>query len=478
MPEVQQESLEYLHLPDDGTALLTPGLESLLEAAGREAGELPSIRQRLETAHRQLAGGDALEAAASFQAVQAQWPHPCLSMAEGVARGLASDWRAALAQLSGSAARLEERGLAEAALGCRLNLGYVHYVLGDPSSAESTLDQAVQAARLAGNSRLLARGLHEKAVLRLRHGRYQEVRQECERAMAECPGERAVLAQVQSTRGIASQALGEFPRAEEEFRASLSLASGASPFAELRASVNLALLCQLTARGAEALDLLAAATAIAERQGDARFLAKVRFLRALMAFGETREEALPAALDEVEQMRGQGYRKGELDAASMLVPCLLECGKSLEAETLAAAAVSSAEESGYLAGLLEAMICAALVHLAGADTGRAREAACGVLEKSEAAQLPVIGIKARRVLSDVSLQEGEPERALEHLRRAEREAAELGAQVLQCHLMEWLAGLLEICGRIDEAEAERAAAQARALSIGLGRASEVGSNIE
>ena len=90
----------------------------------------------------------------------------------------------------------------------------------------------------------------------------------------------------------------------------------------------------------------------------------------------------------------------------------------------------------------------------------------------------MIAVKAHRVLSDVSLQEGEPERALEHLRRAEGAAAEMGAQVLQCHLMEGVAGLLEICGRIDEAEAERAAAQARALSIGVGRTTGVGNNIE
>ena len=474
---MQPESLESICLPDDGTALLTPPPGSLLESA-REAGASPSIRQRLEDAHRELAGGDAREAAGSFQAVQAHWPHPLPAMAEGVALALASDWRGALTQLSGSAGRLEERGLPDAALGCRLNLGYVHYVLGDPSSAESTLDQAVQAASLGGQTRLLATGLHEKAALRLRHGRYGDARRECERAMAECPGEGAALAQVMCTQAIASQALGELPRAEEEFRASLSLASGTSPFAELRASVNLAVLCQLTARGTEALELLAAATAVAERQGDARFLAKMRFLRALMDFGETGEEALPAALAEVEQMRGLHYRKGELDAIPMLVPCLLECGKSLEAETLAAAAMTTAQECGYLAGLLEAMSCAALVHLAGADAERAREAAGGVLEKSEAAQLPVIGIKARRILSDVSLQEGEPERALEHLRRAERAAAEIGAQVLQCHLMEAAAALLEICGRIEEAEAERAAAQARGLSIGLGSAAAVGSSIE
>ncbi len=476
---MQPQSLESIHLPDDGTALLTPALDSLLQSARREAvDEFPSIRPRLEAAHRELAGGDAREAAGSLQAVQAQWPHPLPAMAAGVALALASDWRGALTQLSGSADRLEERGLPDAALGCRLNLGYVHYVLGNRDSAETTLDRAVEAARQGGRTRLLAAGLHEKAVLRLRHGRYGDARRECERAMAECPGERPELAQVMSTQGIASQALGELPRAEEEFRTSLSLASGASPFAELRASVNLALLCQLTARGTEALELLARATAIAERQGDARFLAKLRFLQALMDFAETGEEALPAALAEVEQMRSLHYRKGELDAIPMLVPCLLECGKTLEAESLAAAAVSAAEESGYLAGLLEAMCAAALVHLAAADAGRAREAACGALEKSEAAGQLVIAVKARRVLADASLQEGEPERALEHLRRAEREAAELGAQVLQCHLMEGTAGLLEICGRIEEAEAERAAAQARALSIGLGSAARVGSDIE
>ena len=474
MPE-PQDSLEHLPLPDDGTVLLRPAHESLIARARGETGEgSPWVRQRLEDANAALGAGDARGAASSFESVREAWPNPLASMAAGAALVLASDWRGARALLCGSADQLEERGLLDAALGCRLNLGYVHYVLGDPAAAESTLDRAVEAARRAGRTRLLATGLHEKAVLRLRHGRYRDARQECDRALAECAGERPELAQVMSTHGIASQALGEFPRAEKEFRSSLSLASGASPFAELRASVNLALLCQLTARGTEALELLAAATAIAERQGDARFLAKLRFLRALMDFGEIGEEALPAALAEIEQMRSLHYRKGELDAIPMLVPCLLECGKSLEAETLAAAAVSAAEESGYLAGLLEAMSSAALVHLAGADAGRAREAASGVLEKSEAAGLPLVAVKARRVLADASLQEGEPERALEHLRRAERAAAELGAQVLQCHLMEGIAGLLEIRGRIDEAEAERAAAQARALSIGVGRPIEVG----
>ena len=478
-PEVQKDRLDSLQLPDDGSVLLTPALESLIALAGAETGdESASIRQRLEDAHAALGAGEARGAASSFEGIRAAWPNPLVSMAAGVALALVSDWRGALAQLSGSAGRLEERGLADAALGCRLNLGYVHCVLGDPAAAESTLDGAVQAARRDGRTRLLATGLHEKAVLRLRHGRYREARQECERALAECPGERPVLAQIMSTQGIVSQALGEFPRAEKEFRASLSLASGTSPFAELRASVNLALLCQLTARGTEALDLLDGATAIAERQGDVRFLAKVRFLRALLAFGETGEEALPAALEAVEQMAAHEYRKGEVDAIAMLVPCLLECGKTLEAESLAAAAVSAAQESGYEAGLLEAMSCAALVHLAGADVERAREAASGVLARSEAGGLPVTAVKARRILADVSLQEGEPERALEHLRRAEGAAAELGAQVLQCHLMEGVAGLLEICGRIDEAEAERAAAQARALSIGVGRGTEIGSNIE
>ncbi len=477
MPQMQPEFLEYLHLPDDGTALLKPTLESLLELAREEAGdEFPSIRQRLEDAHAAL-GGDARAAASSFQGVQAAWPNPAASMAAGVALALASDWRGALEVFSANADLLEARGLPDAALGCRLNQAYMHSVLGDSSSAESTLDQVVGASRLAGKTRLLATGLHAKAVLRLRHGRFPEARQECERAMAECPGE-PELAQVMGTQGVASQALGELPRAEKEFRVSLSLASGASPLAELRASVNLAVLCQLTARGTEALDLLAGATAIAERQGDVRFLAKVRFLRALLAFAETGEEAIPAALDGVDQMRIHGYRKGELDSIAMLVPCLLECGKALEAETLAASAVSTAEETGYLAGLLEAMSSAALVHLAGADLERAREMACRLLEKSAAAELPMIAVKAHRVLSDVSLQEGEPERALEHLRRAEGAAAEMGAQVLQCHLMEGVAGLLEICGRIDEAEAERAAAQARALSIGVGSASAVGSNIE
>ena len=466
---MHQDSLEYLPLPDDGTVLLMPALESLLGLARGEVGDgFPSIRQRLEDAHAALGAGDARSAVSSLEGVRAAWPNPLVSMADGGALVLVSDWRGALEQLSGSADRLEERGLVDAALACRLNLGYVHCVLGDPAAAGSTLDQAVRTARRAGRTRLLATGLHERAVLRLRHGRYREAHQECERALAECPRERPVLAQVMSTQGIASQALGEFPRAEKEYRASLSLASGASPFAELRASVNLALLCQLTARGTEALDLLAGATAIAERQGDLRFLAKVRFLRALLAFGETGEEALPAALEAVEQMGAHDYRKGELDAIAMLVPCLLECGKTLEAETLAASAVSAAQESGYLAGLLEAISCAALIHLAGADVERAREAASGVLARSEAAELPVIAVKARRILADVSLQEGEPERALEHLRRAEGAAAELGAQVLQCHLMEGVAGLLEICGRIDEAEAERAAAQARGLSIGLG----------
>ena len=476
---MHQDSLEYLQLPDDGTALLKPAPESLLQLARIEAGdEFPSVRQGLEDAHAALGGGDPKAAASSLRAVQEAWPNPLVSMAAGTALALASDWRRAVAVFPVSADRLEERGLSDAALGCRLNLGFVHYVLGDPAGAESTLDQVVQAARDAGRTRLLAAALHEKAVLRLRHSRFPEARQECERAMAECPGEVPELAQVMCTQAIASQALGEFPRAEEEFRSSLSLASGVSPFAELRASVNLAVLCQLTARGTEAEDLLAGAAAIADRQGDGRFVAKMRFLRALLAFPETGEEALPAALDAVEQMRLHDYRKGELDAVAMLVPCLLEFGKSLEAETLAASAVSTARECGYAAGLLEAMSCAALVHLAGADPERARETACGVLEKSEAAQLPVTGIKARRILSDVSLQEGEPETALEHLRRAERVAAELGAQILQCHLMEGAAALLEICGRIEEGEAERAAAQARALSIGVGSAAAVGSNIQ
>ena len=274
-----------------------------------------------------------------------------------------------------------------------------------------------------------------------------------------------------ATRAIASQALGEFPRAEEEFRTSLSLASGASPFAELRASVNLALLCQLTGRGAEALDLIAQAEAIAERQGEARFVAKVGFLRALTTMGENPEEAVSAALGCVEQMRGHDYLKGEVDAAAMLVPGLLECGKTLEAESLAAAAVSAAQESGYLAGRLEAMASAALVHLAGADLEGARETAGRALEESGAAGLPLTAVKALRVLSEVSLQEGEPERALEHLRRAEGMAAEMGAQVVQCHL-------LEMCGKMEEAEAERAAAGALGLSIGLGSAAGVGSGIK
>ena len=471
-----QVVLDHIHLPDDGAALLNPALDSLLQLARKEAGTgFPSIGPRLREAHAALGRGEARAAASSFQAVGAVWPHPLVSMAAGVALALASDWRGARAFLSGNADRLESRGLAAAALGSGLNLASIHSILGDPARAESILDRVAQGAGRAGETGLLAAALHDKALLRLRRGRFLEAWQACEKAAAECPGDRPGLARLMGTRGIASQALGEFPRAEEEFRESLSLASGTAPFAELRASVNLAVVCQLTARGGEALDLLAGAGTLAERQGDARFLAKVGFLRALVAAGENPEEAIPAALDCVEQMRGLDYRKGELDAAAMLIPALLESGKTLEAETLAASAVSAAEESGYLAGRLEAMASAALVHLAGADLERARQTAGGVLEESGAAGLPLTAIKALRVLAEVSLQEGEPEGALEHLRRAEGMASEMGAQVVQCHIMDLAAGLLEICGRIEEAEAERAAARARGLSIGIGSPSGVGS---
>ena len=244
-------------------------------AAGRDAEAAEAFRDaglRAREVHALHEAGTHLETALALG-------HPDvvgIQSALGEVRTAQGDYAGAIGALEAAAAVADEGGLPS----IELRLGRAHARRGDPATAASHLDAAIDAP--GPNDRhgrsVLVHALVERALVAVSAGDLDLADATAGRALeiAEADGDVASIGAVHRVRGLVARSRGDLDAARTSLRTSLELASSASdPGAAIAAGNALALVEAEAGDPEAAIALLEAALATSRRTGELHLEAAV-----------------------------------------------------------------------------------------------------------------------------------------------------------------------------------------------------------
>ena len=182
--------------------------------------------------------------------------------------------------------------------------------------------------------------------------------------------ERAGLAGVLITHGIAQWGLGNLPAAAAAHDEAIDLLTAGGAAWELGTAQALRARTAVDADEPDAEQRIDAAVATCQRSGDKHAHALALSQRARLSLVRARAAAAHAAATECLDLWTRiGYREGIINAHNLLARTCVALGRTPDAETHARTALSTAVRIGHRGGLCEALEClAAVLHATDRET--------------------------------------------------------------------------------------------------------------